>query len=121
MDSASAPKTSATLLADDSSGPDAERLASHVQHCTRCQQRLEEMTAAANRPADGSPAAQGTKATDEYELTYESSAETSLIAEGHDPAVDVAQHVGMQPMLGGVRVQPDIEPGGVEQPKIAAR
>jgi serine/threonine protein kinase len=56
-----------TLLTDDPSGPDSDLLASHVQHCTRCQQQLEKLTSVANRPADGSGVAQGTKPTDEYE------------------------------------------------------
>jgi hypothetical protein len=56
-----------TLLADDPTGPDSELLAAHVQHCARCQQQLEELTAAANRPVDGSGATQDTKPTGEYE------------------------------------------------------
>src|SRR5690348_11844936 len=55
------------LLADDPSGPEVAVLTSHVEHCSRCQQQLEELTCAANRAADGSVPERSTERTDDYE------------------------------------------------------
>src|SRR5207248_2280903 len=43
-----------------------------------------------------------------------------LIAEGHDPAIDVAEHVGMQAVGRRIGVKADVKSGGVKQAKIAA-
>jgi hypothetical protein len=55
------------LLSDDPSGPDTDDLASHVQDPTRCQQQLEQLTRAANRPANGLGLAGSTEPTHPYE------------------------------------------------------
>src|SRR5438094_8790437 len=35
-----------------------------------------------------------------------------LIAQVHDPAIDISEHVGMQAVCGGIRVQANIQAGG---------
>jgi serine/threonine protein kinase len=55
------------LLVDDPSGPNSDRLACHVQHCTCCQEQLEQMTGAANRFADAARTAWRSEQPDEYE------------------------------------------------------
>src|SRR5438132_77205 len=39
----------------------------------------------------------------------------------HDPAVHVAQHVGVDAVVGGVGVQPNVQPGRVQQAVVFLR